>query len=96
MKIEKKHWIIIAVVVILIALWYFFLRKKTTTSNYAGMYGSFGNESGYKGIDSLDASLPMIGRESNYDESNMVDGGSGTGSGGWTKTKHKIKGVTNI
>ena len=49
MKIEKKHWIIIAVVVILIALWYFFLRKKTTTSNYAGMYGSFGNESNYAG-----------------------------------------------
>ncbi len=95
MKIEKKHWIIIAVVVILIALWYFFLRKKpATTSKYAGMYGSFGNESGFEGINSLDASLPMIGRKS--DESNMLDGGSGTGSGGWTKTKHKIKGVTNI
>lgn len=50
MKIEKKHLIIIAVVVILIALWYFFLRKKTTTtSKYAGMYGSFGNESNWVG-----------------------------------------------
>ena len=28
--------------------------------------------------------------------SNMVDGGSGTTKGGWTKTKNKIKGVTNI
>lgn len=66
MKIEKKHWIIIAIVVILIALWYFFLRKKSTstTSGYAGMYGSFGNESGYDSR--LDAALPMIGRESGY------------------------------
>lgn len=48
MKIEKKHWIIIAIVVILIALWYFFMKKKPTTSNYAGMYGSFGNESNFK------------------------------------------------
>lgn len=99
MKIEKKHWIIIAVVVILIALWYFFLRKKTTTtSKYAGVYGSFGNESGFDTqgkVNSLDANLPMIGRSS--DESNMLDGGSGTGGGGgWTKSKHKIKGVTNI
>lgn len=75
MKIEKKHWIIIAVVATLIALWYFFLRNKSTTSKYAGVYGSFGNESGYAGIygsfgnesnfdkiNSLDANLPMIGR----------------------------------
>ncbi len=49
MKIENKHWIIIAIVVILIALWYFFIKKKpATTSNYAGMYGSFGNESNFK------------------------------------------------
>ena len=72
MKIEKKHWIIIAIVVILIVLWYFFMRKKaTTTSKYAGTYGSFGNESGFdtqqrKVVDSLDSTLPMIGRESNY------------------------------
>ncbi len=50
MKIEKKHWIIIAIVVVLIALWYFFMKKKpATTSNYAGMYGSFGNESNWLG-----------------------------------------------
>ncbi len=74
MKIEKKHLIIIAVVVILIALWYFFLRKKPTTSKYLDTTGgesTIGKArpkggSRYLGIDSLDANLPMIGRESDY------------------------------
>lgn len=48
MKIEKKHWIIVGVVAVIILVWYFFLRKKkSATSSYAGVYGSFGNESAY-------------------------------------------------
>jgi hypothetical protein len=48
MKLEKKHWIIIGIVGVIILVWYFFLRKKkSSTSNYAGVYGSFGNESSY-------------------------------------------------
>ena len=61
MKIEKKHWMIIAIVaVIIIALWYFFMRKKPA-SNYAGTYGSFGNESDYTRLNpiSLDRTIPM-------------------------------------
>lgn len=66
MKLEKKHWIMIAIaIVVLIALWHFFLRKKTTTSSYAGVYGFFGNESGYD-MAELDKNLPMIGTESSW------------------------------
>ena len=60
MKLEKKHWMIIGVVVAIIIVWHFFFKKKKTESSYdpnlliyggesgyAGVYGSFGNESGY-------------------------------------------------
>ena len=49
MKLEKKHYVIIAVVIAIIAVWYFFLRKKKVESNYAGEFGSFGNESNWVG-----------------------------------------------
>ena len=46
-NITKKQWIIILVVVAIL-VWYFFIfKKKKTTSSYAGVYGSFGNESGF-------------------------------------------------
>jgi len=48
MNITKKQWTIIGVVIVVaILVWYFFLRKKKATSSYAGVYGSFGNESGF-------------------------------------------------